>query len=192
MTVILGIDPGSRKTGFGLIEQQGMRLRYLACGTINVIAQGDVPARLGEIFSRLDAICREWQPAEMSIEKVFMAHNPDSALKLGQARGAAISAVVSHKVPVFEYSARQVKQAVTGQGAALKHQVGHMVCRLLELDEAPQEDAADALAIAICHAHLRTAINRLAQSSGFARHRLKVTGTAPQKSSNSCSIGYPK
>ena len=81
MTVILGIDPGSRKTGFGLIEQQGMRLRYLTCGTINVIAQGDVPARLGEIFSRLDAICQEWQPAEMSIEKVFMAHNPDSALK---------------------------------------------------------------------------------------------------------------
>lgn len=192
MAIILGIDPGSRKTGFGLIEQQGSSLRYLTCGTIHVVSKGEVPARLGEIFARLTDVCQEWKPNEVSIEKVFMAHNPDSALKLGQARGAAITAAVSQQIPVFEYSARQVKQAVTGQGAALKHQVGHMVCRLLELDEAPQEDAADALAIAICHAHLRTSIQRLALSSGYARHRLKVTAATPKKSNKQFTIGYPR
>lgn len=173
MAIILGIDPGSRKTGYGIIEQVGSRLRYLDCDTINVVSQGDIPARLGAIFKQLAAVCERWQPQEVSIEKVFMARNPDSALKLGQARGAAIAAVMQFELPVFEYSARQVKQTVTGQGGAGKSQVAQMVCRLLELDKTPAEDAADALAIAISHAHLRTSLARLQQAGSLRGGRLR-------------------
>lgn len=187
MAIILGIDPGSRKTGFGLINQVGNRLHHVACGTLNVIAEGSLPERLGAIFCGIDGVCLDHQPVEVSIEKVFMAHNADSALKLGQARGAAIAAVVQHQMPVFEYSARQVKQAVTGQGSAAKNQVAQMVCRLLSLQKTPEADAADALAIAICHAHLRTSLLRFAGASGMRGGRLNSAAKATQS-----TIGYPR
>lgn len=180
MAIILGIDPGSRKTGFGLVQQEGGKLAFLAAGTLDVSAEGELPVRLGEIFSRLDAICTQWRPHEVSIEKVFMARNADSALKLGQARGAALTAVIRHQLPVFEYSARQVKQAVTGTGGAEKSQVGAMVMRLLALEKAPLVDAADALAIAICHAHLRTSLARLTHVTGMRAGRLQTQAMPPK------------
>lgn len=186
MAVILGIDPGSRKMGYGLIEQVGRQLRCLSFGTLDVSATTDLPQRLGEIFRCVDGLCRDWQPVELSIEKVFMARNADSALKLGQARGAAIAAVVQHQLPVFEYSARQVKQAVTGSGSAEKTQVAAMVCRLLTLAKTPQADAADALAIAICHAHLRVSLARLSDARGMRGGRLGAA--APVKS----VVRYPR
>jgi crossover junction endodeoxyribonuclease RuvC len=187
VAVILGIDPGSRKTGYGLIDQVGGQLSFLACGTLDVSGKEEMPARLGDIFSGLNTVCCDWHPLEVSIEKVFMARNADSALKLGQARGAALAAVVQCQLPVFEYSARQVKQAVTGVGSADKSQVAAMVCRLLSLEKAPQADAADALAIAICHAHLRTSLMRLSQASGMRSGRLRTaTGSIKHK-----TIGYP-
>lgn len=165
MTRILGIDPGSRFTGYGLIEQVGNRCHFIACGTIATKGE-DIAPRLGQIFAELNAVVGEHLPVEVSVEKVFMARNADSALKLGQARGAAIAAVVQHQLPVFEYSARQVKQALVGTGAAEKTQVADMVCRLLQLAKKPQEDAADALAIAICHAHMRVSLARMARAAG--------------------------
>ncbi|MDF1780245.1 MAG: crossover junction endodeoxyribonuclease RuvC [Alcanivoracaceae bacterium] len=172
MTRILGIDPGSRFTGYGVIEQIGGKVSYLHCGTLK-LGGGEIPARLGAIFSGLTEVIQAWQPDEVSIEKVFMARNPDSALKLGQARGAAICSVVQGGVPVFEYSARQVKQAVVGKGAAEKAQVSKMICYLLKLDEAPQEDAADALAIAVCHAHMRVSLARMAGAASVRRGRVR-------------------
>lgn len=172
MTLILGIDPGSRHTGFGLIRQHGGTLGYLACGTISTTSD-DIPARLGEIFSRLSAVVQEFEPAEAAIEKVFMARNADSALKLGQARGAAICAVVQGGVPVFEYSARQVKQALVGKGSAEKIQVAQMVRYLLKLDHVPQADAADALAIAICHAHMRVSLARITGATAVRGRRIR-------------------
>lgn len=188
MAIILGIDPGSRKTGFGVIHQEGGRLAFLAAGTLDVTASGELPARLGEIFTRLDGLCHEWQPEEVSIEKVFMARNADSALKLGQARGAALTAVVRHQLPVFEYSARQVKQAVTGTGGAEKSQVAAMVVRLLGLEKTPAADAADALALAICHAHQRTSLMRLASVTGMRGGRLRTDVAAAVKP----QVRYPR
>ncbi len=188
MAIILGIDPGSRKTGYGVIDQQGNQSRFLDCGTLNVVDKGDIPIRLGHIFQGISDVCQRWQPDEVSIEKVFMANNADSALKLGQARGAAIVAAVQHNIPVFEYSARQVKQAVTGQGGADKKQVAQMVCRLLSLQKTPQADAADALAIAISHAHLRTSLLRMSQASGMRGGRL----SSQPASSVKRMVKYPK
>lgn len=185
--MILGIDPGSRKMGYGLIEQVGSRLSCLAAGTLDVSATVELPERLGAIFRCLDELCRTWQPVEVSIEKVFMARNADSALKLGQARGAALAAVVQHRLPVFEYSARQVKQALTGNGGAEKAQVAAMVCRLLELAKTPQADAADALAIAISHAHLRVSLARLSQAGGLRAGRLQAAPAAAKS-----LVRYPK
>jgi crossover junction endodeoxyribonuclease RuvC len=172
MTLILGIDPGSRHTGFGLVRQQGSVLSYVSCGTVSTVSE-DIPARLGEIFSRLSVVVHEHQPVEAAIEKVFMARNADSALKLGQARGAAICAVVQGGVPVFEYSARQVKQAMVGKGSAEKSQVAQMVRYLLKLDHVPQADAADALAIAICHAHMRVSLARIAGATAVRGRRIR-------------------
>ena len=163
MTIILGIDPGSRITGYGLIAAEGLRYRYLDRGCIRTQST-DFAVRLKTIYSGLDNIIRVHAPQEVAIERVFFARNPDSALKLGQARGAAIVVAANHDLSVFEYSAREVKQAVVGKGAAQKQQVQHMVCHLLKLTKTPQEDAADALAIAICHAHLRQAKLRLQQA----------------------------
>lgn len=151
MTVILGIDPGSRRTGYGVIALKGNRHVYLASGHINLL---HYPAceRLRQIYLNMQKIIQEYQPEEAAIEQVFMHENPNSALKLGQARGAAIVALT---MPVMEYSARQVKKSVAGNGAANKEQVQFMVKRLLNLGSSLQADAADALAIAICHAHAR-------------------------------------
>ena len=157
-SIILGIDPGSLITGYGLINSSGRHIKFLACGCIRT-GGGDLPIRLHTIFNDLQQVVDLYQPHEMAIEKVFMARNPDSALKLGQARGAAITAVMAKNIAVFEYSANQVKQAVVGKGHADKKQVQHMIKILLNLSDTPQADAADALAIAICHANTRKTID---------------------------------
>lgn len=172
MTILLGIDPGSRHTGYGVIEQQGNRSRALTFGTISTSGE-DIAPRLGQIFTGLTELLTRFQPAEISIEKVFMARNADSALKLGQARGAALAALVQSGAPIFEYSARQVKQAVVGRGGAEKAQVAEMVRHLLGLDKRPQADAADALAIALCHAHMRVSLARIAGASAVRRRRIR-------------------
>ncbi|KAE9540265.1 crossover junction endodeoxyribonuclease RuvC [Ursidibacter maritimus] len=152
MSIILGIDPGSRVTGYGVIRQVGRHLEYLGSGAIRTSAD-DMPTRLKRIYASITEIITQFQPDMFAIEQVFMAKNPDSALKLGQARGTAIVAAVNHDLPVFEYAARLVKQTVVGIGSADKVQVQEMVTRILQLSAKPQADAADALAIAITHAH---------------------------------------
>jgi crossover junction endodeoxyribonuclease RuvC len=147
---ILGIDPGSRITGYGLIDAIGGRVRYVASGCIRPRAK-DFPERLAEIYTGIRSVISEHDPEVLAIEQVFMARNPDSALKLGQARGVAIAAAVQCGLPVHEYAARTVKRAVVGSGRAGKEQVQHMVRAILDLPGAPAPDAADALAIAICH-----------------------------------------
>jgi crossover junction endodeoxyribonuclease RuvC len=152
MAVILGIDPGSRITGYGVIHTTGQQHRYITSGCIRT--QADVLSeRLQQIFDGIGEIMRQHQPDEVAIEQVFMHQNANAALKLGQARGAAIVAAAIHVVPVAEYSARQIKQAVVGYGAATKEQVQHMIRSLLRLPGKPQADAADALGVAVCHAH---------------------------------------
>jgi len=153
-SIILGIDPGSITTGYGLIKRSGKQFNFLACGCIRT-GGGELPLRLKSIFNDLQEVIELYHPDEMAIENVFMARNPDSALKLGQARGAAICAVIAQDIPVFEYTANQVKQAVVGKGHADKKQVQHMIKILLNLSEIPQADAADALAVAICHSNTR-------------------------------------
>ncbi|WP_392562602.1 crossover junction endodeoxyribonuclease RuvC [Orbus sturtevantii] len=152
MSIILGIDPGSRLTGYGVIRQVGRQLTYLGSGCIRTSAD-DMPTRLKRIYAGVSEIILQFQPNMFAIEQVFMAKNADSALKLGQARGVAIVAAVNCDLPVFEYAARLVKQSVVGTGAADKKQVQHMVKMLLKLPASPQADAADALAIAITHSH---------------------------------------
>jgi crossover junction endodeoxyribonuclease RuvC len=149
---ILGIDPGLRVTGFGLIVSAGGRLHYLASGCVRS-AGGELPERLKVILRDIGSVIVEHHPTEVAVEKVFVNANPHSTLLLGQARGAAISAAVLADLPVAEYTALQIKQAVVGHGNAAKEQVQEMVRRLLALSIAPSADAADALACAICHAH---------------------------------------
>jgi crossover junction endodeoxyribonuclease RuvC len=151
---ILGLDPGSRRTGFGLIECRGSQLIVLAHGCLNV-ASATPTARLRLIFEGLQRLMGEHAPGEVAIERVFVSRNVDSALKLGQARGAALCAIPSG-IPVFEYAPRAIKLAVVGTGSAEKFQVAHMIRVLLSLTERPQADAADALAVAVCHAHARS------------------------------------
>jgi crossover junction endodeoxyribonuclease RuvC len=154
MSIILGLDPGSRITGYGVVFQQGARFQYIASGAIRA-GEGAFPDRLAVIFAGVCEVIEACKPDCVGIEQVFMSRNADSALKLGQARGAAITAAVSRGLPVEEYSARQVKQAVVGKGGADKKQVQHMVRVLLRLSGGPlQADAADALAVAICHGHI--------------------------------------
>ena len=151
---ILGLDPGSLSTGYAVIETCDGAASYLASGVIR--ARGDSLAeRLQEIFSGVDRLTGEFRPEEVAVERIFMHRNADSALKLGQARGAALCATFALRPRVFEYAARQVKQAVVGSGSAEKQQVQVMVKRLLKLDGPISADAADALAIALCHAHSR-------------------------------------
>jgi len=154
MTLILGIDPGSRKTGFGIIQAQGQRHIYVASGVIR-LGDAALNNRLKVIFDSISSIIDEHRPDHVAVEEVFMAKSAGSALKLGQARGAAVVACVNRGLIVADYTARQIKQAVVGTGAASKEQVQHMVQILLKLPAAPQEDAADALAAALCHAHAR-------------------------------------
>ncbi len=149
---VLGIDPGSRVTGFGLIETDGIHSRYLGSGCIRT-ADGDFPQRLGEIFNGIRAVLDEWRPQEVAIEQVFVSRNASSALKLGQARGAAISAIVTRELPVFEYTPAAVKQGLVGNGRAEKEQVQHMVRVILGMQGKMGLDESDALAIALCHAH---------------------------------------
>jgi crossover junction endodeoxyribonuclease RuvC len=149
--IVLGIDPGSRITGYGIVEQQGTRLVHLDNGAIFTDRAGDFPGRLKRIFDGLTAVITEYRPDEAAVENIFFATNVQSALKLGQARGAAIVAAVHAGLPVAEYTALQVKQAVVGQGRAEKEQVQKMIKALLGLPEIAQTDASDALAVAVCH-----------------------------------------
>ncbi|HWG11611.1 MAG TPA: crossover junction endodeoxyribonuclease RuvC [Rhodanobacteraceae bacterium] len=159
---ILGIDPGSLRTGVGVIEARGDgSLRCIAHATLQVGGEDEFPQRLARIYEGVLAIIDEHAPREIAVERVFMAKNADSALKLGQARGAAICAAVGRALPVHEYAPTAVKQAVVGGGRADKAQVQHMVGVLLGLREALQADAADALAVAITHAHTRASAQRL-------------------------------
>ena len=170
--IILGIDPGSRVTGYGVLNYQSGKPAYLGSGCIRV--NGELDNRLNQIFTGVSAIIQEFSPAMFAIEQVFMAKNPDSALKLGQARGAAIVAATQAQLPVAEYSARQIKQAVVGRGSAEKSQVQHMITHLLELNATPQSDAADALAVAMCHAHTTQSLIRMSgQASKTVRGRLR-------------------
>lgn len=152
MTIIIGIDPGSRRTGYGIIRVTDQQHYYLSSGYLDLTPYA-LADRLRHIFLGVQEIVHAYQPQEAAIEQVFMKDNPSSALKLGQARGAAMVAL---SIPIAEYSARQVKQSVVGHGGAKKEQVQFMVRRLLNLQGALQADAADALAIALCHAHVRT------------------------------------
>jgi len=150
-TRIIGIDPGSRCTGFGVIDSDGLRHHYVTSGHIKI--KGDeLPERLGMIFNEVSAIIKQWQPQTMGVEQVFVNKNVDSALKLGQARGAAICAGVNAQLTVGEYTPRAIKKAVVGNGSADKEQVQQMMKLLLKLDFVPQSDEADGLAIAVCHA----------------------------------------
>lgn len=149
---ILGIDPGLRITGFGVLDKSGQKLAYVTSGCIKT-PQGELPDRLKVILEGLQAVIAQCRPEQIALEKVFVNVNPQSTLLLGQARGTAICAAVLHGLPVAEYTALQVKQAVVGNGHAGKEQVQEMVKRLLRLAGVPSPDAADALACAICHAH---------------------------------------
>lgn len=172
MAVILGIDPGSRKTGFGIIHFNGGRSDYVTSGVIR-LPEASLPERLGIIHAGVAELIELHCPQELAIERVFMARSADSALKLGQARGAAIVACVARDMAVAEYSARQIKQSVVGTGAADKAQVQHMVKALLKLPAQPQEDAADALAAALCHAHTQQSMINMAGASAVRRRRLR-------------------
>jgi crossover junction endodeoxyribonuclease RuvC len=174
MSVILGIDPGSRICGYGLIRARGNSLEYLASG---VIRMGTLtfPERLHTIFSDISDIIIEHGPDVAAVEEVFMGKNASSALKLGQARGAAIVACTHYQLPVAEYAARKVKQALVGRGQADKNQVQQMVKSLLGLSRMPPEDAADALAIAVCHANTQNTLIRMADVKTGRRGRLQAT-----------------
>lgn len=160
MPRILGIDPGSRITGFGVIDTTGASARYLASGTIR-IQELDFPRRLRCIFEQVSEVVETYRPDVLAIEEVFVHRNVDSALKLGQARGAAICACVIRDLPVAEYAPRAIKLAVVGSGAASKEQVQFMVRALLSLQGNLQIDASDALAVALCHSQHRLLSNRL-------------------------------
>ncbi len=159
---ILGIDPGSRLTGFGILDFDGDKPTYVASGTVKSL-DGTFPDRLKQIFESVGEIVAEYRPDIVAIETVFMARNAGSALKLGQARSAALCATFAFDVEVFEYAPREIKQAVVGTGAASKEQVQHMVVSMLQLNAAPAEDASDALAAAICHGNQRALQARLGE-----------------------------
>ncbi len=169
---ILGIDPGSLITGFGVIDVVQGKTSYVASGCVR-IAPGTQPERLKTIFDGVVELSANYQPDEVAIERVFMHRNVSSALKLGEARGAAICAAVLHALPVYEYTPAVVKQTVVGKGNAGKEQVQHMVRALLNLPAAPQADAADALAIALCHAYTRQALAHIPGASGIRQGRAR-------------------
>lgn len=172
---ILGIDPGLQTTGFGVIEADGPRLHYVASGTIRTtgagsgVALGDLPGRLKVIFDGVREIVERYQPTHASVEIVFVNVNPQSTLLLGQARGAAIAGLMTASLDVSEYTALQMKKAIVGHGHARKEQVQTMVARLLSLPGEPGRDAADALGLAICHAHAGSSMAALAQVTTLAR-----------------------
>lgn len=167
---ILGIDPGLRTTGFGVLDVQGAQLRYVASGVIETRSadQGNLPARLKLLYDGIHELKARYQPDAAVVEIVFVNVNPQATLLLGQARGACVTALVSCDLPVAEYTALQMKQAVAGHGKAAKAQVQAMVQRLLQLPAAPRPDAADALGLAITHAHAGQVVARL-QAAGAVR-----------------------
>jgi crossover junction endodeoxyribonuclease RuvC len=167
---ILGIDPGLRITGFGVLDVEGSQLRYVASGVIQTrnVEQGNLPARLKVLFDGIREVSAHYRPDVAAVEIVFVNVNPQSTLLLGQARGACLTALVACDLPVAEYTALQMKQAVAGYGKAAKEQVQSMVQRLLALPRAPRADAADALGLAITHAHAGRVVARL-QAAGLAR-----------------------
>jgi len=162
---ILGIDPGLNITGYGVIEAQGQRLRYVASGTVRIPRAGALPQRLKALFDGVSEVAQQAQADVAVVEIVFVNVNPQSTLLLGQARGAAIAALVAHGLPVVEYTALQLKKSIVGYGRASKAQVQDMVARLLALPGQPGPDAADALALAICHAHAQRGLSVLAQAA---------------------------
>ncbi|OAJ35445.1 crossover junction endodeoxyribonuclease RuvC [Piscirickettsia salmonis] len=172
MTVILGIDPGSRVTGFGVIRFKQHRCEYLASGCIRM-GTVSLAERLQTIFQGIQEVIRLYQPTQVGIEKVFVGRNIDSALKLGHARGAAILAAAESTLSVCEYSARQVKRSVVGFGAADKNQVQQMVSALLKLSKVPSQDAADALAIAICHAQMQQGLRHIQKGNKLVKGRIR-------------------
>ena len=183
MTTILGIDPGSRITGYGVIKAADNRQEYITSGCIRTTDKASLPERLDVIFRGVSEIISEYAPNELAIERIFMARSAESALRLGHARGVAVVAAVQRGLPVHEYEARKIKQAVVGSGSASKSQVQYMVATLLDLPSSPQADAADALAIAICHNNTRLNLARMAKSGAkiadterFRRGRLTRSG----------------
>ncbi len=172
MAIILGIDPGSRITGYGLINAIGNKLEYIVCGCVRTGSPSQ-PERLKIIFTEICQVIEKYSPQQAAVEEVFMGRNASSTLKLGQARGSAMVACLSHGLPVAEYSARKVKQAVVGAGGADKLQVQHMIKALLSISDSIAEDAADALAVAICHANTEAGLVRMAGAKSFNRKRFK-------------------
>jgi len=168
MRRILGIDPGSRVTGYGIIDSDGIRSTHVTSGCIRVEADA-FPERLGRIFQQVSELIEQYRPGEVAIEQVFVARNAASALKLGQARGAAICAAVHRHLPVSEYTPRAIKQAVVGTGGADKEQVQYMIRLMLNLADSPAADAADALAVALGHAHAHATLARMDQVAGWRR-----------------------
>ncbi len=166
---ILGIDPGLRTTGFGVVDKEGAQLTYVASGTISTthLETGNLPARLKVLFEGIKEVVQRYSPDQASVEIVFVNVNPQATLLLGQARGACISALVSLDLPVFEYTALQMKQGVVGYGKAEKAQVQEMVKRLIHLPSLPGKDAADALGLAIAHANSSHLLNSLNQASSM-------------------------
>lgn len=173
MTRILGIDPGSQRTGIGVIDVDAAgRCTFVHAQALVLLEAADFPARLGLLCEGLDALLDAWQPQEVAIETVFMDKNATSALKLGHARGAALATVVRRGLPVHEYPPRVIKQSLVGRGAAEKAQVQHMVRLLLDLQgERLQADAADALAVALTHAHMSATAKRAGASVAALRRR---------------------
>jgi len=173
MIRILGIDPGLRTTGFGVIECDGPRLHYVASGTISTVKHelGDLPGRIKVLFEGVREVVQRYQPQQASMEIVFVNVNPQSTLLLGQARGAAIAGLVSNEVEVAEYTALQMKKAIVGHGLANKSQVQEMVKRLLKLPALPGKDAADALGLAISHAHAGGTFAALAAATPLNRRQ---------------------
>ena len=170
---ILGIDPGLQTTGFGVLDVEGQQLRYVASGTIRThkMALGDLPGRLKVLFDGIGEVAARYQPDVATVEIVFVNVNPQSTLLLGQARGACITALVARDLPVAEYTALQMKKAVVGHGRAAKSQVQEMVRRLLDLPGLPGTDAADALGLAITHAHAGAAMARVAEVATLQRRQ---------------------
>ncbi len=178
---ILGIDPGSRITGFGIIEHKDNGQPICLLGGCVRLTAIDMPTRLGRLFAEIQDIVKQFKPTELAIEQIFVQKNVNSALKLGQARGVAIAAVMAGSIPVFEYAPRQIKQAIVGKGSADKAQIQHMIQILLKLDSKPQADAADALAVALCHLHTNT----------FG-HQAKATRTVRKHKRPKQWIGYDR
>ncbi|HEX4510499.1 MAG TPA: crossover junction endodeoxyribonuclease RuvC [Burkholderiaceae bacterium] len=170
---ILGIDPGLQTTGFGVIDVDGPRLAYVASGTISTLAlaRGDLPGRIKVLFEGVREVVERYGPQQASLEIVFVNVNPQSTLLLGQARGAALAALVAAGLPVSEYTALQMKKATAGSGAARKEQVQAMVARLLCLPGLPGKDAADALGLAITHAHAGSTLAALAKATPLRRRQ---------------------